>query len=270
MNRHQHYQNVRYCIRIVGLILCLTGLANFYAFSQQSINLSDHFNIRAKNGKSGIYCEASVNKRDKSTVGKYINAHAERFDFLLLNFPDCPYLFDPKVTSQSKAKKEYAHCLFSNSKLKELFNNLLPDTCRTIHTAKKSFNLVEVLNTGSKFFFCERVDRADTSITMHICVGINGLDELSKTEHSLELEAFLFEALYKNLNNRKKHPFFTEFYNQLPEFGRAGKKKFKDFDTYLTDIRSMMYDYVKKHPLFTRLILDYYRENKANVNFEII
>ncbi len=125
------------------------------------------------------------------------------------------------------------------------------------------------MTVGSRFFHCDELSKVDTSVSMHICIGFNGLKELTEVAHPLELDAFLYEALFKDLtsNNPK---FFNSFYERLPAFGKGGKKNFKDFDSYLPYIRSRMYEDVKSQPLFMKLIVDYYNENKQNLNFDIL
>ncbi len=120
-------------VKILWLTFCSTVLISFYGFSQQAIKLDDYFHIKIERGKEKFFCEAEVKKDNKSNAGQFLNKHQERFDFLLLHFPDCPSSFDIKSTEKSKAKRDFMDCLEMSTTFIEQFNNLLPEDQRTVH-----------------------------------------------------------------------------------------------------------------------------------------
>jgi hypothetical protein len=114
---------------------------------------------------------------------------------------------------------------------------------------------------------CDDIDKKDTTIGYHICVGLNGISEISTTRDCTVLEAFCFEAIFENLKGNPN--FIKNFNSYLDKSLKENKKHFTDFKTLLNNVKEECYVNMENDNELEKLILHHYRKNKDNISFTI-
>ena len=131
-----------------------------------------------------------------------------------------------------------------------------------------SFTTPELMKVASRFFYCDSIREKDTAIvSYHICVGINGIAELETTKDYTVLEAFCFEAIFKNIGRKSK--LIANFNNHITQAEQENKKHFQGFKSYLSTIRNRCYVLMENDKDFEKVLLKYYYQNIDNINFKI-
>lgn len=149
------------------------------------------------------------------------------------------------------------------------FKILTPKAISACKIPADTYFVSELMLVASKFFYCDKIIEKDTAIQSHICIGINGQKEFKSNRDLTVLEAFCFEAIFNYLVKRKGPLFYKEFYNYLGKVGKEKKSDFKDFDSYLLDVRKLIYNKMQHSKALEAALLKYYHQNKNNLNFII-
>lgn len=237
----------------------------------QELNYCDYFTLGVSEGeyegmKSKSYWPVVLNKNDE--FGKFVRKHGERFDYILFREHAA---FDEVGTfypDSSKIQNAYCQKVVGTEKIRNYFSALSPETLVTWQKAD-TFSVEELLLTASKFFYCDGLDAKDTTIQWHICVGINGQNEYKSNRDLTLLEAFSIEAIMHYLSHAKDPEFLIHFDHYSSQMTKTRKTGFKDFDSYLLEIRNLCYMEMQNNGDLKKKLLKYYRKNSSNLNFVI-
>ncbi len=239
----------------------------------QTINYCDYFSLDVSeidyNGKKVKSYSPKIigNKKDK--VHKFIKQHQLRFDYILFknsakykdiadNYPDT-----------NKIYNEFCSKVVKTNEVVRYLRSMTPKKMTTWTESKDTFSVAELMEVASKFFFCDAINKKDTIIQSHICVGINGTKDIKSEKDLTLLEAFSIEAIFEYLTDKKEPLFYTEFYNYKNKMTRERLFDFKDFDSFLLEIRNLCYEKMKNNDDLKNKLLLYYNRNRNNLNFEI-
>ena len=119
------------------------------------------------------------------------------------------------------------------------------------------------MKIASRFFYADRVNKKDTSVSGHICIGINGQKEFKNPRDYAVLEAFCFEAIGRNGASMDR------FWQHLRDLSTEGKKQFVDFPGLLEYVKQKSYKLMEEDEELKAGLLKYYRKNKNNLGFSI-
>lgn len=122
---------------------------------------------------------------------------------------------------------------------------------------------------ASRFFLCDKVNKSDTTVGYHICVGINGQKELNSNRDYTTLEAFCFEAIF-HFYKEGKPPFVTNFIRYIKNSTSKHKADFKDFNILLENVKRDCYRDMEKDEALRKSLLLFYQLNKENISIKII
>jgi hypothetical protein len=212
-------------------------------------------------------------KNDK--VSSFIKKHPLRFNYLI------DKLFFPSMINRHFSPGE-AEELFSDSvKMMNRFCDSLNTDAFYHHfilltsgekdgsAPSTHFTTLEMMRVASRFFYVDHVSEKDTTVSSHICVAINGQNELKNVRDLSVLEAFCFEGIFHYLNKRKKSAFFKTFDDAMRQSSLYEKKRFTDFSSFLQAVKIRCYDAMEKDKDLEKSLLGYYQSNRNNINFII-
>lgn len=247
-------------------ILFLLTIFSSVLFAQ--INYCDYFKLEIErteyNGKIATYISPSINDLKEDTFSVFLKSHKNRFEYILFNRIDSITKFGSIYPDTVKIEKEFCKYLTSDERIKN-YLKVLSNT----NEQKLVFSQSELLKIASRFFLCDKVNIADTSIGYHICIGINGQKEFQSQRDYTTLEAFCFEAIFFYLNQDNKVRFKENFKSYITKQSQQNKKGFKEFDSFLEKVKQDCYKLMEKDADLKSKLLNYYQNNKNNIGFII-
>ena len=239
----------------------------------QAINYCEYLNLKVsseqRDGKllTRYWYETAANRKD--AFASFLKSHEDRFHYLLYNRMEAMDRVIDLYPDTIRMNEAFCSAISDNNKVHTYFINLTPANLTTWNTARETFTVDDMMMVASRFFFCSGVDKADTTLETHICLGISGQDEL-KTERDLTLlEAFIFEAIFSYLKGKKDPRFVKNFYNHAKHSGKRLRNEFNGWDQFLTSARNDCYEKMMEDADLRRKLLRYYRKNQPNLNFII-
>jgi hypothetical protein len=139
-----------------------------------------------------------------------------------------------------------------------------------ISTPSLHFSRKELLQVAARFFYCQSV-RSDSGISSTICIGRNGLNELTGTRDLTVLEAFCFEAIFERYYSRPgvKSKFIENFLSYISEAVQQKKPSLKNKEQYLLDVRAYCFRRMETDKDLEAALLDYYKEHARTFAFTI-
>ncbi|MBC7903939.1 MAG: hypothetical protein H7Y27_10975 [Gemmatimonadaceae bacterium] len=201
---------------------------------------------------------------DDDRMSDFIKKHYHRFNYLIWD-----YLMDKQFywSVKDTALRESKLCadLKSDTTFYNNFRLLTP--LRNQSNPKMIYTISEMLTVGSRFFYCDIINRKDTTIGCHICVGINGQRQLVSKKDLTALQAFCFEAVFDN--NSKRDRVVEGFSRHVQSTDLLERKTFKNFDDHLQRVKLTEYSYLEKNIPFKDYLLSYYNKHKKTLSFEI-
>lgn len=252
------------------ILILLWGGINSLA---QPLDYCDYFTLKVSKSKSGddinIYFHPVIIGSRKTDFGRFIKAHDVRFNYLLWKYSDKLQEISQLFPDTAVIANKFCNEIIKSDSIQRLFNALTPKTLTTWDLKKNTYTTQELMIVASKFFFCNRINKCDTTINYKICIGINGQNENVSGKNMLILEAFTIEAILYYISKRKNPEFLSQFNNILKEQMISKRKEFKDYDSYLSEVRQICYLEMQKNQDLKKKLLDYFESNRYNLNFEI-
>ncbi len=227
-----------------------------------------YFNIRIEkkisNGRKYSTATTKINTIPNDEVSTFIKNHSHRFNYLVKK------IFISEIIKDRNFDSVYLNNKFCTAISSDSFYQnftLLTSGEKNINNKLLTFSIPEMMEISSRFFMCDNIQKSDTAISYHICVGINGISELKSARDYTVLEAFCFEAIFKNLNRHSK---FKENFNRyIKNSSQKNLRNFESFETHLLKVKEECYGNMEKDEDLKITILKYYEKNQYNVNFKI-
>jgi hypothetical protein len=220
--------------------------------------------IYVVDGKTHKTTSTQINKVSNDAVSNFIQRHSYRFD----------YIINKTLTSLTTDDNNYDSSYITNNFCKAIstdtfYKHFILLSCGERNNSNKivSFSIPELMKIASRFFMCDDIRQKDTAISYHICVGINGISELQTARDYTVLEAFCFEAIFRNLRGNPK--FISNFNGYIKKSSNKNKELFIDFKTHLTKVKEECYKDMEKDKDLENVLLKYYKQNSDNINFKI-
>jgi len=257
-------------MKVLLIFVFLLGPSSSF---EQPLNYCDYFSLKfneKENGnKKSIYFHIDIIRNKKTDFDRFLNSHDIRFKYLLLNYSDKLQDIKQLYPDTALIATRFCNEIIKSDSVQEYFNALTPNNLITWDLRNDTFTTKEMLEVASRFFYCDGINEIDTTINYKICVGINGQRDDNSGKDVLLLEAFTIEAILFYVSKRRTPDFLTEFKNFLKIQTIAKRKKFKDYDSYLHEIRQMCYFEMQGNTDLKKKLLDYYESNRTNLNFKI-
>lgn len=199
-----------------------------------------------------------------------------RFEYLLLNIPEIhlPENTDERnaifnlYPDKSKMKSVLLEKYAQDKKLVAYFEETLAPINNPNLEISKNYTTIELMEVASKFFYCDAV-LPDTSIQVHVCIGLNGIKEATWEKDYTLLAAFCFEAIFNDFD-KDISEIWESFLAKKSEAGKKYRSNISTLDQYLLDVRLDLFDRMKQDEILKKALLNYYELNKTNLAFRII
>ena len=206
---------------------------------------------------------------NETSLNKQINKHKRRFEYILQNRTDFKQeSFQNLFPDTLKMTDIYRRNIEKDSKIKMYFLKLANPL---IHSAKQkeTYSTSKIMTIASKFFYCESV-KPDTTIGLHVCIGING-QESSKLKDYTLLEAICFEAIFEKMFDRQNTPKYLDDFSSVVE---KNSKVYKNtsltgLDNFLKKVRTETYKEMENNESLKTTLLSFIDRNKDNLPFQI-
>ena len=213
-----------------------------------------------------IYPAVQINRNDE--IGKFIKDKENRFQYLLVNRTKFENVYNSLYPDTIKIRDTRARDLTNN----KAFITYLNETLKPLQTkdikSELSYSKKELLDVASRFFFSDSI-YADTTVSMHMCVGLNGMEDVNWKKDYTYLEAFCFEAIFYYLREGKMYDCEKNFKMIVEELKNEYLEKEKSMDGLLKYIQINTFKRMAKDKILTERLYDYYNLNKDNLNFSL-
>lgn len=226
------------------------------------------------------YLENGIQKASalpKLSSESELRAFQRRFDYLILNVPDIHLsgAFEQRIKifnlypDSIAMRAAYLDVLSKDFLLRLYFNQ----TQKAIHgnlarqdRIEKHFNEQELFQVAARFFYIDSVF-ADSTFQTHICIGINGVDQINSKKDLTLLAAFCYEAIFTDFDKEVSaiDQVFEKHKKELTQKIKSGENNMAD----LKALRYELYTLMAKDHVFQKVLLDTYDQNKFNLAFKI-
>jgi hypothetical protein len=213
-----------------------------------------------------IYPALKTDSNDE--ISKYIKSKENRFQYLLVNRSKFESIYNSLYPDTIEIRNRYANDLAKN----KLFINYLNETIKPFKAKKIKRNLFfsknEVIKIAARFFYSDSLF-SDTSISMHICVGLNGVKDAKWNRDYTLLEAFCFEAIFYYLKEGEMSVVDNNFKLVVENLKNKYLNKNKTTNGLLRYIQINTFLEMEKDEILVKRLLDYYEINKSNLSFRL-
>ena len=243
---------------------------NFTSFGQID-NWSSNFaitgqvvNYQGKDYKN-IYPTIETNQ---TSINQQIKKYNRRFEYILQNRTDFKNeSFQNLFPDTLKMTGIYRKSIENNPKMKIYFMKLAQPLIQKVKI-KEKYSTLEVMDIASKFFYCDAV-RPDTTIGLHICIGINGQEIKSEKDYTL-LEAICFEAIFEKMfaSRGTFTKYMDNFSKSVEKYSKINKILSKSgLEQYLLKVRQDVYSDMKNDESLRETLFSFLDRNKDNLPF---
>lgn len=259
-------------------LLLVLSLIPLLSFQESTIpELSNYFGISGqkydRDGEERVSIYPIVKNYTEDATGRFISRHSRRFEYLLVNRVDVKnqvQTYKKMFPDTVKISKMYADHLAQSDSFLTYLNTFLAPMQEPANQQEIVYSEAELMDVASKFFFCDRV-RPDSTIGMHVCIGLNGVKEAKWSKDYTLLEAFCFEAIFENLfnDNDEDDGFMDSSSAYKKNSSQAHLKQSKNLDEYLEKVKLEVFDQMAHDESLREALLTHYQENAENLPFKI-
>ena len=208
-------------------------------------------------------------------AGSELMVYKRRFEYLLMNIPEIHRpdrikerdSINTLYPDTSKIKQIYLDLYNGDKKLVQYFEETYAPIKNPNLQRDKIYSVDELMKVASIFFYCDQVN-PDTSIQMHVCIGINGMKETKWEKDYTILAAFCFEAIFNDLDNEESK-IRSAYVSEKKESSEQFRKNISTLENYLEDVKLDLFNRMKSNAKLKEKLLAYYELNKNNVAFKI-
>jgi hypothetical protein len=252
---------------VTYILMFLSCKETLYVDDVYRSKFCDYFTIRtgtySNDGKTYNTASPKINSIKNDKVSSFIQNHSHRFDYIL--WKSYREIERNNSIDSSVIKQKFCE-LLSNDSFYNYFIHLTSGN-RKKGYKQLTFTSGELMKVASRFFMCDNIREKDTAIAYHICVGLNGISELATDRDYTVLEAFCFEAIFRNLQNKPR--FIDNFHSYINQASTIEKQKFTDFKSQLAAVKNRCYVSMENDKDLERELWKYYNKNISNINFKI-
>jgi hypothetical protein len=204
-----------------------------------------------------------------------LQVYSLRFDYLLINVSEIHgidkvqqrYDIWSLYPDTVQLSRLYLNEFSGDKKLRKLFKESYLAIENPNRKKKTSYSEEELMTVASKFFYCDDV-LPDTTVRMHICVGLNGIKEADWEKDYTLLEAFCYEAIFHDMD-LDNSVVDTELSSVKKEATNKFRPTFTTKEAFLENVKLEVFEKMKRSLILRQSLLEYYRSNSDNLVFEI-
>lgn len=254
----------------IGVGLLLISLSQFL-FAQEDIAHYIRLDVRyyTEDGERYLGVSPDLQATGDGPLSRGMVQYPRRFRYLLLNKTRFQNTYEKYYPDTLKINRLYTDSLSMDPDFMRWYRQLSsPFTGKA--GAPVHFSRKELMRVAARFFYCQSV-RPDSSISSTICIGLNGLNELTRTRDLTLLEAFCFEAIFERYYSRPgvKSRFINNFLSYISEAVRVNKPGMKSQDQYLLEIRAYCFRQMETDKDLEAALMDYYKAHAGTFPFTI-
>jgi hypothetical protein len=220
-----------------------------------------------------VRASAMPELKEDSRLLKY----KRRFEYLLINIPEIHRPDKAGVRNglgelypdTTEIKKRYMKVYSDDQQLVKYFNETMLPVDNPGLEQSRTYSADELMKVASVFFYCDRVDPADTSVQAHVCIGLNGVKEAKWDKDYTLLEAFCYEAIFHEFDNEHSR-IWDSFVSKKKQSCARFRANILSLDQYLEDVKADLISRMKKDEVLKQELLRYYEANKVNLAFKIV
>jgi len=254
--------------------LSLLILITAFSCQKESPVLRDNLSIELSTYQDSSQTKAAAMPALKA--GSELLAYKSRFDYLLLNIPEIhhPDRFRQRDSINAlypdtlRIKRLYLDNYCQDQKLVQYFEEAYAPIHDPAMHRDKVYTADELMEVASRFFYCDQVN-PDTTIQVHVCIGINGTGEAGWTKDYTLLEAFCYEAIFNDLD-KEDSQLSTAYLSEKKASGLQFRKTITTLDRYLADVKHDLFKRMKHNAVLKEKLLAYYEANKSNLAFGVM
>lgn len=236
----------------------------------QTLNYCHYFKLDVtefvRDGNTSTSCSPELSKTETNKFSKFLDFHQNRFLYILYkqskSFSQISKLYPDTIAIQSQFCKQ----IINSQSVIKYFNALSPKSL-VPNTVPDTFTVAEMMQVASTFFYCDGINKKDTSIQSHICIGINGISGLQSNRDLTVLEAFTFDAIFSYLSKKKNPPFYDQFFATKKQLRQEQLPYFQDYESFLVLIRQKCYAEMINNEDLKKKLISAHKKNKSNLNF---
>jgi hypothetical protein len=202
------------------------------------------------------------------------SAYKRRFDYIILN---APKIHAPDQAEARKKlfglypdtlelKAEYSRLLFIDSTLStNLLTMMRAIDAKGVGQPKAQFSKAQFFEVASRFFLIDSISPKG-KIQTHVCIGINGQQELANSAQFHLLAAFCYEAIFTDFDKEVSviDEVFEIHRQELSEIILKDKKRNR-----ISFYQQVLFQKMASDAVFQEALLKYYELNRDNLAFEI-
>jgi hypothetical protein len=225
--------------------------------------------MRIENKDSvAVFIFPGVHKKGEDVIANAIKNYENRFVYLLMNRTQWESIYVNLYPDTFKIRDLYFTSLVANKPFIDYLNKTIAPFVQKKEVTKTSFSQQELLMVASRFFYCDTV-MPDTTIPLHVCVGLNGMKEAQWKKDYTHLEAFCFEAIFTYLRDTKKSGFMKNFVAITKSLKKSYIATYKTTKGLLNYVRSTSFKKMETDRILQQRLLEYYTATKSNLSFTI-
>ena len=203
------------------------------------------------------------------------SAYKRRFDYIILNAPKihAPDQADSRkklvglYPDTLELKAEYLRLLIRDSTLgTNVLTMMHAIDAKGVGQPKAQFSKAQFFEVASRFFLIDSISPKG-KIQTHICIGINGQQELENTAQFHLLAAFCYEAIFTDFDKEVSviDEVFEIHRQELSEIILKDKKRNR-----ISFYQQVLFQKMASDTVFQEALLKYYELNRDNLAFEIL
>ena len=221
-------------------------------------------------GKQYPSIHPMLRKPLKDSVASFMQSYRRRFEYILQNkteFNDLANSYPDTI----RINQAYAQRLAVNKPFLFYLSQLLEPLNTPASARLTTFKEDELMLVASRFFLCDQV-RPDTTVSWHVCIGLNGMKEADWTQDYTLLEAFCFEAIFDKMfsKNSDENRYMYRFLEAVDESTKKRRTSMKDKEQLLEQVKMDVFKTMQSDPILRKHLIDYYNQHSATLPFTIV
>lgn len=203
------------------------------------------------------------------------SAYKRRFDYIILNAPKihAPDQADSRkklvglYPDTLELKAEYLRLLIRDSTLStNVLTMMHAIDAKGVGQPKAQFSKAQFFEVASRFFLIDSISPKG-KIQTHICIGINGQQELENTSQFHLLAAFCYEAIFADFDKEVSviDEVFKTHRQELSKIISKDKKRNR-----ISFYQQVLFQKMASDAVFQEALLKHYELNRDNLAFEVL
>ncbi len=241
----------------------------------QNVELSSHIGLDIRyyeeDGERYLGVSPVLITSENDVISQAMKKYPRRFRYLLMNYTKFQGVYEQYYPDTIRINRLYTQSLAADTSFIQFYKKTTSPFTEK-QPVPIRFSLQQMMQVAARFFYCQSL-LGDQRIVSTICIGRNGLENLSVSNNQPLLEAFCFEAIFEKYydKNGKKNIFIGNFLSYIHE----AEKLYSDQmalnpDVYLSKIRAYCFEKMENDKSLQQSLLDYYEGNRKSFAFEFL